>query len=75
MFGVHNRRDFNSVLNKNSLYCTTLLLLLLLYFSFKLPENISVKVLWTQCAREKFISEENIPAATVAYTVLSNLSV
>jgi hypothetical protein len=43
-----------------------LLLLLLLYFSLKLHENKSVTLLWTQCAREKFMSEEKIPPAIVA---------
>ena len=32
-----------------------LVLVLVLYFSLKFPENKSVKILWTQCTREKFI--------------------
>ena len=45
-----------------------LLLLSLLYFSLKLPENKSGKVLWTQCEREKFMCDVKIPPSVVAHS-------
>lgn len=42
--------------------------LLLLYFSLKFPENKSVKIMWTQWARENFMSEVKIPPAIVAHS-------